>query len=58
MCEFEKSNGRIVAPNDYYVSKGNDISETPRRLRTCEVANGLASEFSQSAGHDVEAFVE
>ena len=58
MCEFEKSNGRAVAPNEYYVSKGNDISERLRRQRKCEVANGLASQFGQQTGHDVKAFAQ
>jgi hypothetical protein len=59
MCELEKSNGgRFVAPNDYYVSKGNDISETLRQQRKCEVANGLASQFGQQTGHHVKAFAQ
>jgi hypothetical protein len=58
MCELEKFNGRAVAPNDHYVSKGNDIPERLRRQRKCEVANGLASQFGQQTGHDVKAFAQ
>ncbi len=54
MCEFGKSNGRNAAPNDYYVSKGNDISDRQWKIRKCEVANRL--DVSQQTGHDVESF--
>ncbi len=56
MCECGKFNGRDIAPNDYYVSKGNDISERPRRRRKCELANGVASQIGQQTGQDVKAF--